>query len=59
MQCLIEEARRVREDAAVQKDVLGRYGKGTPILALTARLDRPGDPVLKKALARIKRKIGR
>ena len=54
---LIGEISRLRRDEAVFKDILGIRGARIPITAVVARLDRPKDPGLKKALARVKRAI--
>jgi hypothetical protein len=52
---LIREIKRLREDLALFKEVLGSRGRRTPITALTACLENPNDKGLKKAVARVKR----
>lgn len=54
-QRLVNDLVRLRKDEAVFQDILGWRGHRIPITAVVADLADPGDPGLKKALARVRR----
>jgi adenylate kinase len=54
-QRLVNDLVRLRKDEAIFRDVLGWRGHRIPITAVVADLADPGDPGLKKTLARIRR----
>ena len=54
-QRLVDDLVRLRKDEAIFQDILRRRGHRIPITAVVADLADPGDPGLKKALARIRR----
>ncbi len=56
---LVEDVARLRRDPELCRDILGPLGSRVPITAVAADLHDPGDPGLRKALARVRRVLQR
>ncbi len=54
-----EDVRRLRRDEDVFRDVIGLRGNRIPVTAVAADLSNPKDAGTRKALARVKRALGK